>query len=54
MLVCAPDRRGRGVAATGKRPDGMLSERDIVRELGRRGPACLDTVEIGSMTVRRS
>lgn len=29
------------VSADGKRPDGILSERDIVRELGKRGAACL-------------
>lgn len=34
------------VSADGRRPEGILSERDIVRELGRRGPACLsDPVE---------
>ncbi|ACM01143.1 CBS domain-containing protein [Cereibacter sphaeroides] len=34
------------VSRDGKRPDGMLSERDIVRELGRRGAGCLsDKVE---------
>ena len=30
------------VSADGTTPDGILSERDIVRELGRRGAACLD------------
>lgn len=29
------------VSPDGKRVAGILSERDIVRELGRRGPACL-------------
>ncbi len=29
------------VSADGRRVDGILSERDIVRELGRRGAACL-------------
>jgi len=29
------------VSSDGKTPDGILSERDIVRELGRRGPGCL-------------
>jgi CBS domain-containing protein len=29
------------VSADGGRLDGILSERDIVRELGRRGPGCL-------------
>ncbi|SNX70428.1 CBS domain protein [Cereibacter ovatus] len=34
------------VSRDGKRPEGMVSERDIVRELGRRGPAILtETVE---------
>ncbi|MEM9392419.1 MAG: CBS domain-containing protein [Pseudomonadota bacterium] len=36
------------VSSDGKSADGVLSERDIVREVGRRGPTCLgDTV--GSM-----
>ncbi|MEL6608531.1 MAG: CBS domain-containing protein [Pseudomonadota bacterium] len=30
------------VSADGRSPDGVVSERDIVRELGRRGPSCLD------------
>lgn len=30
------------VSSDGKKLEGMLSERDIVRELGRRGPACLN------------
>ena len=30
------------VSATGQSLDGMLSERDIVRELGKRGPECLN------------
>ncbi|WP_435260045.1 CBS domain-containing protein [Thioclava sp. FR2] len=29
------------ISADGKRVSGILSERDIVRELGRRGPVCL-------------
>lgn len=34
------------VSADGKRVGGILSERDIVRELGRRGPACMaDSVD---------
>jgi CBS domain-containing protein len=34
------------VSATGATVDGILSERDIVRELGKRGPVCMgDTVE---------
>jgi CBS domain-containing protein len=34
------------ISSDGKSPDGILSERDIVRELGNQGAACLDmTVE---------
>ena len=34
------------VSPDGRRVSGILSERDVVRELGRRGPACLaDTVD---------
>lgn len=34
------------ISRDGKNPDGILSERDIVRELGNRGAGCLtDTVE---------
>ena len=34
------------VSSDGKKVAGILSERDIVRELGKRGPACLsDTVD---------
>lgn len=34
------------ISSDGKTPDGILSERDIVRELGRRGAGCLtDPVE---------
>ncbi|MCU0829496.1 MAG: CBS domain-containing protein [Tabrizicola sp.] len=34
------------VSEDGKRAQGIVSERDIVREIGRRGPACLsDPVE---------
>ena len=40
------------VSPDGKRVTGILSERDIVRELGRRGAGCLtDTVE-GLMTAK--
>jgi CBS domain-containing protein len=40
------------VSPDGKRVAGILSERDIVRELGRRGPSCLaDTVDM-VMTAR--
>ncbi|AUH64346.1 CBS domain-containing protein [Paracoccus zhejiangensis] len=31
------------VSSDGKRPDGILSERDIVRQLGKNGAAVLDT-----------
>ena len=34
-------RIGAVVVASGDAPDGILSERDIVRELGRRGEGCL-------------
>ena len=30
------------VSQDGKRAQGIISERDIVREIGRRGPECLD------------
>lgn len=30
------------VSGDGRRVSGILSERDVVRELGRRGPECLD------------
>lgn len=34
------------ISRDGKRVDGIVSERDVVRELGRRGPVCLgDKVE---------
>ncbi|MEQ3626607.1 MAG: CBS domain-containing protein [Celeribacter sp.] len=34
------------ISADGRHADGILSERDIVREVGRRGPDCLsETVE---------
>jgi len=29
------------VSSDGRRPEGIISERDIVRELGRRGPDCM-------------
>ncbi|MCO6382393.1 MAG: CBS domain-containing protein [Vannielia sp.] len=38
------------VSADGKTADGILSERDIVRELGRRGPGCLSDVVDDLMT----
>ncbi|MDJ0994226.1 MAG: CBS domain-containing protein [Dinoroseobacter sp.] len=36
------------VSTDGKTADGVLSERDIVREVGRRGPTCLSET-VGSM-----
>ena len=38
------------VSADGMRPDGILSERDIVREVGRRGSVCLDETAANLMT----
>jgi CBS domain-containing protein len=38
------------VSSDGSRPLGILSERDIVRELGRRGPECLDGLVSDMMT----
>lgn len=38
------------VAADGKRVEGILSERDVVRELSRRGAACLDDTVAAAMT----
>lgn len=44
--ILSENRIGALVVADGDRPLGILSERDIVRELGRRGDACLkDTVD---------
>jgi CBS domain-containing protein len=40
------------VSDDGKRPLGILSERDIVRELGRRGVACLSDQVTKVMTTR--
>ena len=34
------------VSADGKTPDGILSERDIVRTLGREGSGCLDDTDL--------
>lgn len=42
-LVVSPD---------GKRVAGILSERDVVRELGRRGPACLGDLVETMMTAK--
>ncbi|MEZ5913158.1 MAG: CBS domain-containing protein [Paracoccaceae bacterium] len=38
------------VSADGKHPAGILSERDIVRELGRRGAACMSDLVDDLMT----
>jgi len=38
------------VSKDGKIPVGILSERDIVRELGRRGPACMSDMVDDMMT----
>lgn len=40
------------VSPDGKRVAGIVSERDIVRELGRRGPACLGESVDSIMTAR--
>jgi CBS domain-containing protein len=38
------------VSSDGARPDGILSERDIVREAGRRGPECFQDSVRSMMT----
>jgi len=38
------------ISADGKTPDGILSERDIVRELGRQGAGCLQQSVESMMT----
>lgn len=38
------------VTADGKTPLGILSERDIVREIGKRGPGCLNELVDDMMT----
>lgn len=40
------------VSPDGKRVAGIVSERDIVRELGRKGPACLSDKVEGLMTAK--
>jgi len=40
------------VSSDGKSPLGILSERDIVREIGRRGPGCLTERVDAMMTTR--
>ncbi|GFE66030.1 CBS domain-containing protein [Litoreibacter roseus] len=39
------------VSTDGKNADGILSERDIVREIGKRGPACLSE-QVSQMMTR--
>ena len=40
------------VSADGRTLDGILSERDIVREIGRQGPGCLETPVRSMMTTK--
>lgn len=40
------------ISTDGRRLDGIVSERDIVRELGRRGPDCLGETVASIMTAR--
>ena len=40
------------ISADGKSPDGILSERDIVRELGRQGGDCL-TIRVEDLMTRK-
>ena len=40
------------VSPDGRRVAGILSERDVVRELGRRGPACLSETVDSIMTAK--
>jgi CBS domain-containing protein len=40
------------ISADGKTPDGILSERDIVRELGRQGAGCLNQTVESIMTTK--
>ncbi|QFT59695.1 inosine 5'-monophosphate dehydrogenase [Sulfitobacter sp. THAF37] len=40
------------ISKDGKTPDGILSERDIVRELGRQGAGCLDMTVDKLMTTK--
>ena len=40
------------ISADGKTPEGILSERDIVRELGRQGRGCLDLTVESIMTTK--
>jgi CBS domain-containing protein len=50
--ILSSKRIGSVVASNdGKTPDGILSERDIVREIGKRGPGCLSET-VGQMMTR--
>ncbi|MEO6298253.1 MAG: CBS domain-containing protein [Paracoccaceae bacterium] len=40
------------ISEDGKRVKGIVSERDVVRELGRRGPSCLDETVDSIMTAK--
>lgn len=40
------------ISGDGRRVEGIVSERDVVRELGRRGPACLSEAVETLMTAR--
>ena len=40
------------ISKDGKRVRGIVSERDVVRELGRRGPACLEDTVDSIMTAK--
>jgi CBS domain-containing protein len=40
------------ISRDGKRVSGIVSERDVVRELGRRGPACLGDAVDSIMTAK--
>ncbi len=40
------------ISADGKQVAGIVSERDVVRELGRRGPSCLGDAVDGIMTAK--
>lgn len=40
------------ISTDGKKVSGILSERDIVRELGRRGPSCLPDLVDSIMTAK--
>ncbi len=40
------------ISADGKKPDGILSERDIVRELGKRGTECMSDKVDDLMTTK--